>query len=61
MSVADNHRRTKTHPAVWVMLALILAVNLWFDYHHPIWLVIDAIVLAAVGFSWLAKAEGDWF
>jgi hypothetical protein len=42
-------------PALWWIVAGIVALNLWYDYHHPGWFVFDAIILVILVISLIAK------
>jgi hypothetical protein len=43
-----NYRR----PWFWLILIPLLSLNLWFDYHHPLGILLDvAIVLFLVSRS----------
>ena len=32
-------------PLFWVFILLVLSLNLWFDYYHPLGFVFDVIVV----------------
>jgi hypothetical protein len=40
--------RLKEHPAaLWVFIPLV-ALNIWFDYYHPLGIVLDVIIVLAL-------------
>ena len=36
----------------WIVVAVIVGLNLWYDYYHPGWLILDAIILIVVIVKW---------
>jgi hypothetical protein len=30
---------------VWAILAVIVILNVWYDYHHPLWILLDFVFL----------------
>ena len=61
MGTTDKDRPTRYRPVVLVSLACFLLLNVYFDYHHPAWVVIDGVALLGVASMWLVKVEGSWF
>jgi hypothetical protein len=43
-----NPSRFEKSPALWWIAAVVVGLNLWFDYYHPVWLILDAVVLLVV-------------
>jgi hypothetical protein len=44
----DFFERLRKHPAVlWVFIPLV-ALNIWFDYHHPFGIVLDVVIVLAL-------------
>jgi len=35
----------------WVLLALIVGLNLWYDYYHPLGWLFDVVIIIAVLFK----------
>ncbi len=35
-------------PGVWVIVGGLLLLNVWFDYYHPVWLIIDGVIVFIV-------------
>ena len=36
--------RDRSSPLLWVIIAAIVLLNFWFDYYHPLGVIIDVIV-----------------
>jgi len=36
--------RNESSPWLWVIIAAAILLNLWFDYYHPLGIIIDVIV-----------------
>ena len=49
-SMAASNQFEKS-PTLWLIVAVIVGVNLWYDYRHPGWLILDAIIVIAVIFK----------
>lgn len=32
----------------WIIVAGTVVVNLWYDYHHPLWLLLDIFIVILV-------------
>ena len=45
----------KRSPAFWVMVVLLIAVNVWFDYYHPIGIILDFII----GMVWFLRSSSS--
>jgi hypothetical protein len=44
-------------PTFWVIVVVVLALNIWYDYYHPLGILFD-VVLAVVLFIWcLSKSK----
>ena len=42
------HNRFEKQPALWWIVVVIVGLNLWVDYYHRGWLILDAIILIFV-------------
>ena len=40
-------------PLFWVFILLVLSLNLWFDYYHPLGFVFDVIVVLVLLIKYL--------
>jgi membrane protein YdbS with pleckstrin-like domain len=47
-------------PALWWIVAVLVGLNLWFDYYHPVWLFIDAIVVIVLIVKWPRAPKNPW-
>ena len=61
MGTTDKDRLTRHRPVVLVILACFLLLNIYFDYYHPAWAVIDGVALLGIAVMWFVKVEGSWF
>ena len=41
--------------SLWVIVALVLALNFWFDYYHPLGLIFDLLVGVVLLFRYLIR------
>lgn len=44
-------------PASWVMVSALLALNVWYDYHHPLGIVFDVVLAVALLIWYLGKSK----
>ena len=40
--------RTRKGPVFWCIMAVIVPLNLWFDYYHPLGFLFDVIILVVL-------------
>jgi len=41
---------------VGCIIAVIVGLNVWYDYYHPLGLIFDAIILIVLAVRWTRKA-----
>jgi hypothetical protein len=46
MDIPTSDRFGRRTPVIWVIVAVLVALNFWYDYHHPLGIILD--VIAAV-------------
>lgn len=51
MDIEPSHRQ-KRSPAFWVMAGLLILLNLWFDYYHPLGFIMDVVIVAWLVTKW---------
>jgi hypothetical protein len=44
---------------LWLFLATITGLNFWFDYYHPAGIILDIIILLALGFKYLSSENSN--
>jgi hypothetical protein len=44
--------------SLWVIVALVLGLNFWFDYYHPLGLIFDLLVGVVLLFRYLIRPDG---
>lgn len=44
-------------PGLWVIVAVVVGINLWFDYYHPPGFILDGIILIVLLIKW---ASHEW-
>lgn len=37
---------------LWCLDAIVLGLNFWFDYYHPLGFLVDGVILVAMGIAW---------
>ena len=37
---------------LWCFGAIVLGLNFWIDYYHPLGFVVDGIILVTIGITW---------
>lgn len=47
----------KHSPASWVIVALLLALNVWYDYHHPLGIMFDVVLAVGLLVWYLSKSK----
>ena len=52
MKTHSSNRFTRS-PAFWVMVGVLILLNVWFDYYHPIGIIFDVII----GVIWFFKSS----
>jgi hypothetical protein len=48
-----SSNRFRRSPAFWVMVGVLILLNVWFDYYHPIGILFDVII----GVIWFFKSS----
>ena len=57
MEIPSPDRLARRSPAFWVMVVVLLGLNVWYDYRHPLGIMFD-VVLAVVLLVWyLSKSK----
>jgi len=46
--------RPERSPAFWVIVGVLVLLNIWFDYYHPLGIVFD-VVLAVFLLIWFSS------
>jgi hypothetical protein len=49
-------RLARRGPAFWVFLAVLVLLNVWFDYYHPLGIIIDVILVVVLLTRYLGKS-----
>ena len=49
--------RGKPQLLIWAILPLVLLLNVWVDFRHPAWLIIDGLVILGAAIALLK----NWF
>jgi len=47
---APSRRRTGIF--VWPLLAVVIALNLWYDYYHPLGIMADVVIVIVLCIRW---------
>jgi len=47
----------KHSPASWVIVALLLALNVWYDYHHLLGIMFDVVLAVGLLVWYLSKSK----
>jgi|HubBroStandDraft_6_1064221.scaffolds.fasta_scaffold90848_2 hypothetical protein len=60
-SVGDSFfdRLKGRSPVFRAFLALLLALNFWFDYHHPRGIIFDVVILIVLAIAYKPPHERD--
>lgn len=37
---------------MWCVIAVLLGLNFWFDYYHPLGFFIDVVILIVLWIKW---------
>lgn len=49
--------RFEASPGTWVMIGAVLLLNVWYDYYHPLGIVLDVIIAVALLIAYLRKSR----
>jgi DNA-directed RNA polymerase subunit RPC12/RpoP len=44
-------------PVSWVILAVLIALNVWYDYHHPLGIMFDVVLAVGLLIWYLSKSK----
>ena len=47
----SSDRLARRSPAFWVIVVVLVALNVWYDYYHPLGIIFD-VILAVVVLIW---------
>ena len=48
----SNAIRSRRSPGIWALLAVLLILNFWYDYDHPLGIFFDVIIGIALLLRW---------
>ena len=41
--------RVREHPLLtWIVILEVVCANAWFDFHHPLWTIVDAAFVVMI-------------
>ena len=43
-------------PGLWIIVAVVIGLNIWFDIYHPLGLIFDAVIVVAGLYHYLVRA-----
>jgi hypothetical protein len=43
METPPSDRLARRSPAFWVIVVVLVALNVWYDYYHPLGIVFDVV------------------
>jgi hypothetical protein len=49
--------RFERSPGLWVIVAAVLLLNIWYDTHHPGGFVFDAFIAVVLLLAYLSKSR----
>lgn len=49
-------RVERRSPVSWVIVVALLALNVWYDYHHPLGIVFDVVLAVGLLIWYLGKS-----
>jgi hypothetical protein len=47
-----TRNRFERGPGLWVIIAVIVGLNLWYDFYHPLGFFFDAIIVIVLIVKW---------
>jgi hypothetical protein len=56
MGNPPSNRLARRSPAFWVIVVVVLALNVWYDYHHPLGIVFDVVLGVGLLIWYLSKS-----
>jgi hypothetical protein len=56
MGIPPSDRLARRSPAFWVIVVVLGALNVWYDYYHPLGIVFDVVGAVVVLIWYLNKS-----
>jgi hypothetical protein len=57
MATPPSDRVAHRSPAFWVVVVVVVLFNIWFDYYHPLGIILDVALALAVLIRYVSKSE----
>jgi hypothetical protein len=57
MEIPSSDRLARRSPTFWVIVAVLLALNVWYDYHHPLGIMFDVVLAVGLLIWYLSKSK----
>jgi hypothetical protein len=51
MEIPSSDRLGRRSPAFWLIVGVLILLNVWYDYYHPLGIIFD-VILAVVLLIW---------
>ena len=51
MEIPSSDRLRRRSPAFWLIVGVLILLNVWYDYYHPLGIIFD-VILAVVLLIW---------
>jgi hypothetical protein len=56
METPPSDRSGRRSPAVWVMVGVLILLNVWYDYPHPLGIMFDVVLAVGLLIWYLSKS-----
>jgi hypothetical protein len=57
MDTSPSDRPARRSPAFWVICAVLVLLNIWYDYYHPIGIMFDVVLALVLLVRYVGKSE----
>ena len=57
MENPPSDRLARRSPAFWVIVVVLLALNVWYDYYHPLGIMFDVVLGVGLLIWYLSKSK----
>jgi hypothetical protein len=57
METPSSDRLGRRSPAFWVMVGVLVLLNIWYDYYHPLGIIFDVVVAVVLLIWYLNKSR----
>ncbi len=57
MEIPSSDRLGRRSPAFWLIVGVLILLNVWYDYYHPLGIIFDVVVAVVLLIWYLNKSR----